>query len=58
MFKVFLFAMITIMSAMTMVLTFPMQGIAYERVYIIATIIFVGMIGYYSIHLLKESEDL
>ena len=50
--------MITIMSAMTMVLTFPMQGIAYERVYIIATILFVGMIGYYSIHLLKESEDL
>lgn len=58
MFKVFLSAMITIMSAATMALTFPMQGIAYERVYIIATIIFVGMIGYYSIHLLKEGEDL
>lgn len=58
MFKVFLSAMITIMSAMMMVLTFPMQGIAYERVYTIATIIFVGMIGYYSIHLLKEREDL
>lgn len=58
MFKVFLSAIVTIMSAMTMALTFPMQGIAYERVYIIATIIFVGMIGYYSIHLLKENEDL
>ena len=58
MFKVFLSAMITIMSAATIALTFPMQGIAYERIYIIATIIFVGMIGYYSIHLLKESEDL
>nr|DAG59485.1 MAG TPA: hypothetical protein [Caudoviricetes sp.] len=58
MFKVFLSAMITIMSAMTMALTFQMQGIAYERVYIIATIIFVGMIGYYSIHLLKEGKDL
>ena len=58
MFKVFLSAIITIMSAMTMVLTFSMQGIAYERVYTIATIIFIGMIGYYSIHLLKEREDL
>lgn len=58
MFKAIISAIATIASSLTMMLTFTMQGIAAERAYILATCIFVAMIGYYSTHLIRESGNL